>query len=77
MAVTLIPITNLAFLDNSSLPLYLLTLSIGLFFFAGSCLNHEAYIADSKITEGFLKNFSLSRREGEIIQRALHLSQNG
>lgn len=68
--ITTVPIKSLAIVDNFSLAFYFIGINVGTFFFAGDFLNREAYMDRGKLTESFLNNFSLTQREGEIIEKA-------
>lgn len=69
MLITIIPINKLAIIDNFSLAFYFLGINTGIFFFAGDFLNREAYLENGKLTSSFLDNFSLTPREGDIIEK--------
>lgn len=68
--ITLLPIKSLSVIDNFSLGFYFIGINVGTFFFAGDFLNKEAYMERGKLTDSFLDNFSLTGREGEIIEKA-------
>jgi DNA-binding CsgD family transcriptional regulator len=69
--ISRVGISSLAFLDNTSLPIYLLALNIGSFLFAGRFLNADPLLDGGRVTETCRRNYSLTSRESEIIERLL------
>ena len=69
--ISRVGISSLAFLDNTSLPVYLLALNIGSFLFAGRFLNADPLLDGGRVTEACRRNYSLTSRESEIIERLL------
>lgn len=71
LSITLIPLPVLAPVDNLSLPLYLLALNVGSFFFAGRILNAPPLAEGGRITPACREEFGLSQREAEIVEKLL------
>lgn len=71
LSITLIPLPLLAPVDNLSLPLYLLALNVGSFFFAGRILNAPPLAEGGRITPACREEFGLSQREAEILEKLL------
>lgn len=71
MLVTLLPIKALAWFDNLSMPVYLITITGGAFFFAGRFLSREALVKAGSITPDAKKFYGLSDRETQIVENLL------
>lgn len=76
MLITLVPIEALAWFDNMSLPIYLITLTTGIFLFAGRFLSREAMLRAGKLTDECRTYYGLTEREAEIIEHLLSGSNN-
>jgi DNA-binding CsgD family transcriptional regulator len=76
MVITRLSIRSLAFLDGLSLPVYLLSLNIGSFLFAGRFLNSDPLLEGGRLTESCRAGFGLTNRETELIERLLDGSTN-
>lgn len=76
MMITSIPILSLAFLDNFSMPLYFAAINIGSFLFAGSFLNKGAFADENGVTELFCRDFDISKRETDLINKLLEGKSN-
>lgn len=74
--ITTVPISSLAILDNFSMPLYIAAINTGSFFFAGGFLNRGAYADGAGVTELFCRNFDISRRETDLINKLLEGKSN-
>jgi len=74
--ITTIPIKTLAFLDHFSMPLYISAINGCSFFFAGGFLNRGAYADGNGVTESFCRNFQITRRESEIVNKLLEGKSN-
>jgi len=61
----------LAFLDDISLPLYFLVLNGGSFLYVRRYLVAGPFMQEGQITPDCRKNFGLTAREGEIIERLM------
>ncbi len=61
----------LAPVDDLSIPLYTLILNVGLFRFAARSINPEPLVERGKITEACRKEYGLSTREAELVERLL------
>ncbi|MBB6481879.1 LuxR C-terminal-related transcriptional regulator [Spirochaeta isovalerica] len=71
MMITSIPIQSLSFLDNFSLPVYLMTINAGSFLFAGSFLNRDPLADESGVTDRFRQTYNISERETELVNKLL------
>ena len=74
--ITRLGIRALAFLDGLSLPVYLVALNAGSFFFAGRFLNSEPLVEGGRLTEACRAEFGLTARETELVERLLGGSTN-
>lgn len=71
MAITIVPIGVLSPIDNLSLPLYLLALSVGLFFFARALFASGPLVEEGTVTDVCRNRFDLTEREAEIVAKLL------
>lgn len=76
MSITTLPIEELSFLDNFSMPLFLGAINMGSFFFAGNFLNRGAYADEEGVTELFCHTFEISKRETDLINKILEGKSN-
>lgn len=68
MAITIYNISFLSFLDNLSLPLYLLFINIGITLFSIKHLSKSVMIKQGRLTSGCISFYNLSPREVEVIE---------
>lgn len=68
MAITIYDIKTLSFLDNLSLPLYLLFINIGITLFSIKHLSKSVMIDQGKLTDGCISFYNLSSREVEVVE---------
>ncbi len=71
IVITLVPINSFSFLDNLSLPLYLLFLSFGIFVFSANYLSRGSLISELRLTSDCVEYYKLSTRETELIELLL------
>lgn len=71
MVISLYRIEILVFIDGFSLPLYLLALNTGSFIFVDKFMNTDPLLVAGKLTEACKKNYGITAREAEIIERLL------
>lgn len=62
--------------DNLSLPVYLISLQIGSFYFAGTFLSSGPLLVKDRITEHCVDNYGLTNREREIIEALIQGKTN-
>jgi DNA-binding CsgD family transcriptional regulator len=64
-------IQSLAFLDGLSLPLYIIALNMGSFFFIDRFMNDDPLLVAGRLTETCKTNYGITDREAEIIEKLL------
>jgi DNA-binding CsgD family transcriptional regulator len=74
--ISIVPLESLAAVDNLSLPLYLIGLTIGTFIFASKYLSRDAMIDDGKLTKDCIDFYHLTPREVEIIEALISGGSN-
>lgn len=74
--ISLIPIAELRYFDNLSLPVYLAALNIGIFYFSGKYLSREALVQDQRLTPACVDFYRLTARETQIIEEIINGRSN-
>jgi DNA-binding CsgD family transcriptional regulator len=74
--ITNLPIASLGAIDNLSLPVYLLSLNIGIFFFASSYLSRDALVENNHLTDICVDFYHLTSREVDVIENVLNGKTN-
>lgn len=71
LLITRLPISALAPIDNLSLPVYLIVLNPGVFYFSGKYLSREALVEKGKLTGHCIDLYGLTNREQEILEELI------
>lgn len=66
--ISLTPVRALAPMDNLSLPIYLVTLSLGIFFTSAKFLSRPALLEGNELTTSCVEFYGLTPREKEITE---------
>ena len=69
--ISSLPIAALYPIDNLSLPLYLIALNSGIYYFSGKFLSREALVKNGKLTASCVEFYQLTVRETEIIEELI------
>ena len=69
--ISTLPIPVLEPVDSLSLPVYLVVLTAGVFYFSGKFLSREAFVKKGKLTDSCLEFYQLTPREGEVIEELI------
>jgi NAD(P)-dependent dehydrogenase (short-subunit alcohol dehydrogenase family) len=69
--ISSLPIRALEPVDNLSLPIYLIVLNAGIYYFSGKFLSREALVKKGKLTSSCLEFYQLTLREAQIIEELI------
>jgi DNA-binding CsgD family transcriptional regulator len=76
MAITLVPIPAFSALDRFSLPVYLIAINVGSFFFSVRYLSRGPLVSGSELTGDCISFYQLTPREAELITIVMEGASN-